>query len=387
MLKLAVLCLVLVLGVATAQIIPNEYIIQFKDDTPLKIREMHMQNISTLGVFAQTGCTIKDRWEIGSFSGYSANIYSQEVLKHIAASYDVLIVEPNQIVTKQLCATQAYSKGLWGLNRISTVPILPIDGYKYNDKGGEGVDNYVIDTGILVSHTDFGGRAKQGISYVSGESTSIDLNGHGTHCAGTIGGSQYGIAKKSTLIAVKVLGKDGSGTLNGIINGCNWVAGQVKSSRRPSTANLSLGAGLSTTVNNAVNSLFDAGVFVAVAAGNSNANACNYSPASATKPVCVGATDSSDILASFSNWGTCVDVLAPGRDILSAWIGSNTATATISGTSMASPHVAGVAAGYLGLHPSATPTQVRTWLLARGINVNISDRRGSPDRLLHQGCY
>jgi len=383
----SIFCLVLLLAVATAQIIPNHYIIQFRDNTPLPVRESHLQKISAVPTFAATGSIIKDRWEIGNFSGYSANIFSSDILKHIASSSEVLVVEPDQIVTKQACGQQTYSRGLWGLNRITTVPILPIEGYKYNTKAGEGTDNYVIDTGILVSHSDFGGRAKQGISYVSGESTSIDLNGHGTHCAGTIGGSQYGIAKKSTLIAVKVLDKNGSGSLTAIINGCNWVANQVKSSKRPSTANLSLGAGLSTTVNNAVNSLFDAGVFVAVAAGNSNANACNYSPASATKPVSVGATDSSDILASFSNWGNCVDVLAPGRDILSAWIGSNTATATISGTSMASPHVAGVAAMYLSLHPNASPAAVKTWLIGRSIDVNISDRRGSPDRLLHQGCY
>jgi len=387
MLKIALCLVVLVLAVATAQIIPNQYIIQFKDNTPLAVRNSHFGNLTTNGLFALTGSLIKDKWEIGSFSGYSATIFSADLVKIISALPAVLSVEPDQIVKKQACAAQGYTKGLWGLNRITTTPILPNEGYKYNDVAGAGVDNYVVDTGILVSHTDFGGRAVQGKSFVSGESTSIDLNGHGTHCAGTIGGTQYGIAKKSTLIAVKVLDKNGSGALSSIISGCDWVASEHKRKGRPSTANLSLGAKLNLAVNNAVNALFDAGVFVAVAAGNSNENACNWSPASAAKPVSVGATDSSDILTSFSNWGTCVDVLAPGKDIQSAWIGSNTATTTISGTSMASPHVAGVASLYLSLNKNATPQAVKNWLVARAVSVNISDRRGSPDKLLHQGCY
>jgi len=379
--------LVILVAVASAQIIPGQYVIQFRDNTPASIRDSHLANITAHKYWVESNDAIKERWEIGYFSGYSANIKSQEVLKFIASSPDVAIIENDQIVTKSACSKETYQKGLWGLNRITTKSILTGEGYQYNSVAGSGVDAYVIDTGILVSHVDFEGRAKQGISYVSGETTSIDLNGHGTHCAGTIGGKTYGIAKKATLIAVKVLGKTGSGTLNGIISGVNWVSQEAKKSKRPSTANLSLGAGSSTVLNNAIDALVNGGVFAAVAAGNDNQNACNYSPASASKSVCVGATDSSDILAYFSNWGNCTDILAPGKDILSAWIGSNTASNTISGTSMAAPHVAGVATLYLSLNQGASPTTVRNWMIGRANTAVISDRRGSPDRLLYQGCY
>jgi subtilisin family serine protease len=352
------------------------------------LRSSHIKNVTSLSLWtASKDNIVKDHWEIGYFSGYSANIYSSELVSYIAASPYVAHIEPDQIVTKSACAKQTTNTGLWGLNRITTRTILPAEGFQYNDQGGAGVDAYIIDTGINSRHVDFTGRAKLGISYVTSEPTAEDQNGHGTHCAGTIGGNTYGIAKKSTLIGVKVLDRNGSGTLNAIINGCNWVAAQRRSSGRRSTANLSLGSSYSATVNNAVNALWDAGVFVAVAAGNSNANACNYSPASATSPVSVGATDSSDMLTYFSNWGNCVDILAPGMNVLSAWIGSTTATNTISGTSMASPHVAGVATLYMGVNPSATAAQVKNWMIGRAVSVNIGDRRGSPDRLLHNGCY
>eukprot|EP01088_Endostelium_zonatum_P006906 TRINITY_DN19048_c0_g1_i1.p1 TRINITY_DN19048_c0_g1~~TRINITY_DN19048_c0_g1_i1.p1 ORF type:complete len:396 (-),score=76.27 TRINITY_DN19048_c0_g1_i1:46-1233(-) len=391
---LTALCLVLTLGIASAQIIPNEYIILFRENTTQSSRDLHIRNITSLnllGLNPLLSVLVKDRWTIGNFAGYSANILSPIILQLITSAREIESIEPNQIVRIQqtsTCRTQSYSRGLWGLNRITTARTTTTAGYKYLDFGGSGIDNYVLDTGINLNHTDFGGRAIAGVSFVSGEPTSFDLNGHGTHCAGTIGGATYGIAKRSTLIAVKVLGQDGSGSLSSVLSGCEWVANRTKTTRRRSTANLSLGASFSSAVNRAVNSLWDAGVFVAVAAGNSNVSACNASPASAEKVVAVGATDINDNLASYSNWGSCVDIIAPGSGIQSTWIGSNTASATSSGTSMASPHVAGVASLYMSAFRNVTtPAQVRSWLLGRASKVGIKNLRGTPDLLLFQGCY
>jgi len=196
----------------------------------------------------------------------------------------------------------------------------------------------------------------------------------------------YGIAKKATAVAVKVLDRNGSGTLAGVINGLNWVGEQRKAHQRPSTANLSLGASYSAIVNDATDAIVRLGVFTAVAAGNSNANTCNYSPASAALACSVGATSSSDIRAYFSNWGVCTDVMAPGVDILSAWIGSATASLTISGTSMAAPHVAGVGTALLSFYNDLTPLEVEEWIVTHASKVNLGDLRGSPDLLLYKGC-
>jgi len=216
---------------------------------------------------------------------------------------------------------------------------------------------------------------------------NTDENGHGTHCAGTIGGKTYGVAKQATLIAVKVLDKSGSGTLSAVINGINWVATDyVKGGKKSSTANLSLGAAYSATVNSAVDNLVLAGVFVAVAAGNENQDACKVSPASAKLSVSVGATSRSDIRAYFSNWGNCVDIMAPGVDIKSDWIGNPDATLTISGTSMASPHVAGVASSIFSVFPNFTAQQVKDYIIENGNTIVLGDLRGSPNLLLYQGC-
>jgi len=248
------------------------------------------------------------------------------------------------------------------------------------------VNAYIVDTGVLPTHTQFGGRATMGANFITNEQ-SIDLNGHGTHCAGTVAGQTYGVAKKSTVIGVKVLDRNGSGSTANVISGYNWVAGQRRSNQKPCTVNVSLGGSYDATENNAVDALVDTGCFVAVAAGNSNRDACNYSPASAPKAYCVGATDSSDIRAYFSNFGRCVNVMAPGVNVLSAYIGSNTASATLSGTSMAAPHVCGVATSYLSTNPSATPAQVGTWMNNRAVKDVLTDVNGSPNALLHQGCF
>jgi subtilisin family serine protease len=238
---------------------------------------------------------------------------------------------------------------------------------------------YIIDTGIRTTHNEFGGRATFGANYANGQDE--DCNGHGTHVAGTVGGSRYGVAKGVTLIAVKVLNCAGSGTTTGVINGINYVAGvQIY----PAVANMSLGGGASQSLDDAVNKAVFLGVTFAVAAGNSGANACNYSPARAANAITVGATTSTDARASYSNYGGCVDIFAPGSSITSAWKNSNTATKTISGTSMASPHVAGVAVLYLEANPGATAGAVSTALINGATDKKVTNAgSGSPTKLLY----
>lgn len=238
----------------------------------------------------------------------------------------------------------------WGISRVSHGEMpTQLDRYRYPRSAGKGVDVYVIDTGINIAHTDFEGRAQWGATIPFGD-IDIDGNGHGTHCAGTIAGKTFGIAKRANVIAVKVLRTNGFGTNSDVIKGVEWV---IKASRRGaqkgrrSAANMSLGGGRSITLESVVNRAVESGVHFAVAAGNDNEDACEYSPAAAEGPITVGATTNRDAMAFFSNHGPCVDIFAPGMDITSAWIGSRRAINTISGTSMASPHVAGVLALYL----------------------------------------
>jgi len=241
------------------------------------------------------------------------------------------------------------------------------------------VHAYIIDTGIRFSHQTFGGRATSGFDAVDGGSAD-DCNGHGTHVSGTVGGSQYGVSKGVQLVAVRVLNCSGSGTTAQVVAGINWVTSHAI---KPAVANMSLGGGASTSIDNAVNNSINSGVTYAIAAGNSNANACNFSPARVGAAITVGATGQNDARASFSNFGTCVDIFAPGVGITSSWDTSNTATNTISGTSMATPHVTGAAAQVLSAHPTFTPAQVRNELVANATTGVVgSPGSGSPNRLL-----
>jgi subtilisin family serine protease len=264
-------------------------------------------------------------------------------------------VEPDGIA--RTMTTQ--SNATWGLDRIDARSGL--DGsYTYN-VDGTGVTAYIIDTGILTTHTDFGGRAIHGYDAVDNDFDATDCNGHGTHVAGTVGGTTYGVAKNVTLVAVRVLDCGGSGTWSGVIAGMDWVtANRVK----PAVANMSLGGGANQSVDDATQRMINAGVATAVAAGNGNMggrqqDACGSSPARVPDAMTIGATTQSDAKTSWSNYGDCVDWFAPGYQITSAWHTSNSATNTISGTSMAAPHVAGVAALYLQNHPGSTALQVR----------------------------
>jgi len=242
---------------------------------------------------------------------------------------------------------------------------------------------FIIDTGINKTHVDFGSRVVSGFdAFSSGGDGSNDCNGHGTHVAGTVGGSIYGVAKGVTLVPVRVLDCGGSGTNSGVIAGLDWVASQHQPGQLD-VANMSLGGGASSALDTAVNNAITRGVSVVVAAGNSNANACNYSPARVPAAITVAASDRSDIRASFSNYGSCVDVFAPGVSIISTWFGSTTATNTISGTSMASPHVAGLAALMLQLNGALTPAQLASAIATNATTgIITSAGRNTPNRLV-----
>lgn len=264
----------------------------------------------------------------------------------------------------------------WGIDRIDQRP-LPLSGTYTYAFSGAGVTAYIVDTGLRYTHGEFGGRAAFGFDAFGGDGS--DCHGHGTHVAGTVGGATYGVAKGVRLVAVRVLDCRGSGTTAGVIAGLDWIAAN---GARPGVANLSLGGGASTSLDDAIARLFDAGVVSAVAAGNSNADACSYSPARAPSAMTVGASDASDRRASFSNFGDCVDWFAPGVSITSAGLGSDGATAIMSGTSMASPHAAGAAALFLAANPGATPQQVRDGLYAQASKGIVTSASSANNHLL-----
>jgi subtilisin family serine protease len=345
----------------TANAVPGDYIVVLKNTTTMT---------RTTGLTKSYGGQIKQSF--GAIHGYQAGM-SEAQAKRLAADPSVAYVEQNQTVS--LLATQ--NGATWGLDRIDQRN-RPLSGTYTYPTTASNVTAYVIDTGIMYTHSDFGGRASFGFDAVG--TGGVDCNGHGTHVAGTIGGGTYGVAKGVRLVGVRVLNCSGSGTNAGVIAGINWV---TQHAAKPAVANMSLGGGASTALDNAVTASVNSGVTFAVAAGNSTANACNSSPSRVASAITVGATTSTDAKASYSNFGTCLDIFAPGSSITSDWYSSNTATNTISGTSMASPHVAGAAALVLGRNPAFTPAQVRDNLVnAATANVVTGPGTGSPNRLL-----
>ncbi|MFI7492245.1 S8 family peptidase [Micromonospora echinaurantiaca] len=299
----------------------------------------------------------------------------------IAADPAVAYVEQNHTVT--ISGTQTNPPS-WGLDRIDQRNLPLNNSYTYPNTASN-VRAYVIDTGVLYGHNDFGGRAVSGFDAVDGGSAD-DCNGHGTHVAGTVGGSAYGVAKGVQIVGVRVLNCQGSGTNAQVVAGIDWVTANAV---KPAVANMSLGGGANSSIDTAVTNSINSGITYAVAAGNGDIfgnrqNACNYSPARVASAITVGATQNNDAAASFSNYGTCVDILAPGVNITSAWYTGNSATNTISGTSMASPHVAGAAALVLSANPSWSPQQVRDSLVNNATpNVVTNPGTGTPNRLLY----
>ncbi|TVT27150.1 S8 family peptidase [Amycolatopsis rhizosphaerae] len=353
-----------IVGAGGADVIKDSYIVVLKDTaTPVQTLagrlggQVHRQFTSAL-------------------HGYSATM-SESQAKRIAADPAVAYVEQNR--TFHTTATQTNPPS-WGLDRIDQRSLPLNSSYTYSTTASN-VHAYIIDTGINLTHSDFGGRAKSGYDFVDNDSDATDCNGHGTHVAGTVGGSAYGVAKGVQLTAVRVLDCSGSGTYAGVIAGIDWV---TQNAIKPAVANMSLGGGASTSVDNAVKNSIASGVTYAVAAGNDSTSACNSSPARTAEAITVGATTSSDARASYSNYGSCLDIFAPGSSIKSDWIGSTTATNTISGTSMATPHVTGAAALYLATHTSASPATVRNALVAAGTTGKVTGAgSGSPNVLLY----
>lgn len=289
----------------------------------------------------------------------------------------VVYIEQDRIVSINATQTNA----TWGLDRIDQ-RALPLDGsYTYNASGA-GVNAYIVDTGILLSHNDYAARANAGFTAINDGNGTSDCNGHGTHVAGTVGGSTWGVAKDVELWAVRVLGCNGSGSNSGVIAGVDWVAANAQ---LPAVANMSLGGGSSTALDDAVRSAISSGVTFVVAAGNDNADACNGSPNRVAEAITTGSSSSSDSRSSFSNWGSCVNIFAPGSSITSTWINGNSSTNTISGTSMAAPHVAGAAALYLEANSTAAPTEVFNALVNNATTGRLNSLNGSPNRLLYSG--
>ncbi|KAI1770405.1 peptidase S8/S53 domain-containing protein [Hypoxylon cercidicola] len=352
-----------------AQLIEGKYIVKMKAGAKADSVQSSIQSVSSDADFVYSS---------NKFQGFAGSLSAEE-LEALQNNDDVDFIEQDAIVTIQ--ATQENAD--WGLARLSSSDPGSTT-YTYDDTAGEGTCAYVIDTGIYVDHEDFEGRATFLSNQVDDDNT--DGNGHGTHVAGTIGSLTYGVAKKTQLFAVKVLDASGSGTNSGVIAGMDFVAQDASSQNCPKgvVVNMSLGGSTSTAVNSAAASIVDAGLFLAVAAGNSAADASTFSPASEESACTVGATTIDDELASYSNYGSVVDVLAPGTDITSLW---NTAggTNTISGTSMASPHIAGIGAYYLGLGASPVGSLCE-YIAQTALSGIIADvPSGTANLLAHNG--
>ncbi|KAI9684832.1 MAG: serine protease [Trizodia sp. TS-e1964] len=396
-----------ILSSTEAQVIPDSYIVVFKKhvssaaarDHHAWVQDLHVNTQATRNELRKRSQFpfvddafrgLRHTFEIGeSLVGYSGH-FDEDVIESVRRHPDVEYIERDSEVRTQTSGDADYEtqRGApWGLARIShrdRLSFSTLNKYLFTPDAGLGVDAYVIDTGINTEHVDFGGRASWGTTTPQNDE-DVDGNGHGTHCSGTIAGTKYGVAKKANVYAVKVLGSNGSGTMSDVVKGVEWAAlshkknaddakkGKGKKGFKGSVANMSLGGGKTITLDRAVNAAVGMGLHFAVAAGNDNRDSCNYSPAAATEAVTVGASTLTDERAYFSNWGSCNDIFAPGLNIQSTWIGSKYAVNTISGTSMASPHIAGLLAYFLSLQPSADSGYALPDITPKKLKKNIID--------------
>ncbi|KAJ9056420.1 hypothetical protein DSO57_1033191 [Entomophthora muscae] len=363
-----------IIAVSCAIDIQHSYIVKLKGTIRIPM-QIHIDVVKSL---------FQDRSNFNEIKAIHKNIgnmynakFSPNVLAKVKKMKEVEYVEPDSIVTINTIQNNA----TWGLNRISQLPKLRNTNYKYKyNYDGKDVTVYVLDTGILVEHPEFEGRARFGARFAG--TNNKDEHGHGTHCAGTVGSKTYGVAKKVSLVAVRVLDKNSFGPMSGVVAGIDWVLGHHKASE-PSVITMSLSGGIYKSLNLAIDTAISRGIPVVVAAGNKNQDACTNSPASAPNAITVGATDMNDYRAKFSNYGKCVDVFAPGVDILSTW--NNGKTNTISGTSMATPHVAGLIAGFLS-KSHLTPKEVTKKLLSLAVQDMVADAKfGTPNLLVNNG--
>src|SRR3954451_23827933 len=343
--------------------VPNSYIVVLDQDSTGAAADPGLAAADADEVILATTSGRVKQVYAHAIHGFSAEMSEADA---IALSNDPRVRFVEEDSAMEIVTTQ--SSPTWGIDRIDE-RALPLTGTYTYTSTGSGVTAYIIDTGIRISHTQFGGRASVAFDAVGDGRNGIDCNGHGTHVSGTVGGSTYGVAKAVRLFAVRVLSCSGSGSTSGVIAGVDWVTAHHVS---PSVANMSLGGGVSTALDTAVRNSIASGVTYAIAAGNSNANASGFSPARVAEAITVGATTTNDARSSFSNFGSVVDIFAPGSSILSAWFSSDTATATLSGTSMATPHVAGVAARFLQSNPTANPAAVRSELVNQATLTHLS---------------
>lgn len=353
-------------------IIKNQYIVILnKDAGPSKD---FAQNIAKqhAGKVLQSYDTV-----LKGFAIYLPDTAGAAFIEAMKKNPHVLSVESDTIVNID-ATTQ--SNPDWGLDRIDQ-KALPLNSTYSYLQTGSGTTAYIVDTGILSSHQEFSGRVLSGYTAISDGNGTTDCNGHGTHVAGTVGGTTYGVAKNVNLVPIRILGCDGSGASSNVIAGLDWI---LKNGKKPAVVNMSLGGATSSSLDSAVENLYNNGYVMVVAAGNSNTDACTSSPARVSKAITVAATDSTDTRASYSNYGSCVDIFAPGSQINSSWIGSNTATKILNGTSMATPHVAGVVAEMLQSIPTASPQTISTNLLNQASSNVVKNPSGSPNRLLYK---
>ncbi|WP_336015815.1 S8 family peptidase [Acinetobacter pittii] len=355
-------------------IIKNQYIVILNKD-------VGSSNEFAQGIAKQHGGKVLQTYDavLKGFAIYLPDVASTAFVEAMKKNPKVVSVE-NDTIMKIDATTQ--SNPDWGLDRIDQKN-LPLDSAYSYLQTGSGTTAYIVDTGILSTHQQFSGRVLSGYTAISDGNGTNDCHGHGTHVAGTVGGSTYGVAKNVSLVPIRILGCDGSGASSNVIAGLDWI---LKNGKKPAVVNMSLGGEANASLDSAVENLFNNGYVMVVAAGNSNTDACSSSPARVSKAITVAATDSTDTRASYSNYGSCVDIFAPGSQINSSWIGSNTATKVLNGTSMATPHVVGVVAEMLQSTPTATPQTISTNLLNQASNNVVKNPSGSPNRLLYKSA-